>query len=211
MDQPWWKTLGLDFAAEALPAVLTRAVEGFVGCRPCWSSSSVASWSVAKSGGCGPSLRLSGLLTGQTLKRNFDFAFQPAVQRSKLETLRTCTWLREKQVLLILGPPGGCKTHLAIGLGVRAVENPAFAVAFFRLEELLHAMRSDADVPTGPSQGQEVHEGGSGDHRRGGFRDLHPRGGESVFPAGELSLPAWFAVHHLEQVDQGLAGDVGRR
>ena len=49
------------------------------------------------------SLRLSGLPTGQTLA-NFDFAFQPAVQRSKLEALATCAWLREKQGLLDPGP-----------------------------------------------------------------------------------------------------------
>src|SRR5262249_55067642 len=77
---------------------------------------------------------------------NFDFAFQPAVQRSKLEALATCTWLREKQGLLILGPPGVGKTHLAVSLGVQAVEC-GFSVAFYRLEELLHAMRQEAEVP----------------------------------------------------------------
>jgi len=43
------------------------------------------------------------------------------------------------------GPFGVSKTHLAIALGVRAVEN-GFSVAFFRLEELLAAMRRDAGV-----------------------------------------------------------------
>ena len=38
------------------------------------------------------------------------------------------------------------KTHLSISLGVRAVEN-GFSVAFFRLEDLLHTMKRDADVP----------------------------------------------------------------
>jgi DNA replication protein DnaC len=51
------------------------------------------------------SLKLSGLPTGQTLA-NFDFAFQPAVERSKLEALAISGWLREKQALLILGQPG---------------------------------------------------------------------------------------------------------
>jgi DNA replication protein DnaC len=39
------------------------------------------------------SLRLSGLPTGQTLG-NFDFAFQPGVERSRIETLATCAWIR---------------------------------------------------------------------------------------------------------------------
>jgi DNA replication protein DnaC len=44
------------------------------------------------------------------------------------------------------GPPGVGKTHLAIALGVRAVEN-GFSVAFYRIEDLLHAMRRDAHIP----------------------------------------------------------------
>ena len=90
------------------------------------------------------SLRLSGLPTGLTLG-SFDFAFQPSIERSQIETLGTCAWIREKETLLMQGPPGVGKTHLAVALGVRAVEN-GFSVAFFRLEELLNAMRRDAEV-----------------------------------------------------------------
>ena len=90
------------------------------------------------------SLRLSGLPTGQTLA-SFDFAFQPSVERSRLETLATCTWIRERESLLIQGPPGVGKTHLAIALGVRAIEN-GFSVAFHRLEDLLAVLKRDADV-----------------------------------------------------------------
>jgi DNA replication protein DnaC len=90
------------------------------------------------------SLKLSGLPTGQTLA-NFDFSFQPAIERSQIETLATCQWIRECRTLLIQGPPGVGKTHLAVALGVKAVEC-GFGVVFYRLDELLSALRRDADL-----------------------------------------------------------------
>jgi len=90
------------------------------------------------------SLRLSGLPTGQTLA-DFDFSFQPSIERSRIETLATCQWIRENRTVLLQGPPGVGKTHLAVALGVKAVEN-GFGVTFLRLEELLAALRRDADL-----------------------------------------------------------------
>jgi DNA replication protein DnaC len=91
------------------------------------------------------SLRLSGLPPGMTLG-NFDFGFQPGIEKSKVETLAACAWIRSHETVLFQGPPGIGKTHLAVAMGVKAVEN-GFSVAFYRLEDLLHAMKQDADVP----------------------------------------------------------------
>ncbi len=77
---------------------------------------------------------------------SFDFAFQPSVERSRVETLATCAWVRAKETLLIQGPPGVGKTHLSVALGVKAIEN-GFSVTFYRLEELLAALRADAELP----------------------------------------------------------------
>lgn len=90
------------------------------------------------------SLRLSGLPAGMTLGE-FDFAFQPSIERRQVETLATCAFIREHATLLIQGPPGVGKTHICVGLGVRAIEQ-GFSVAFYRPEDLLHEMHKDAQV-----------------------------------------------------------------
>ncbi|MCG6923341.1 MAG: ATP-binding protein, partial [Acidobacteria bacterium] len=64
----------------------------------------------------------------------------------QVQTLATCAYIRETASVLLCGPPGVGKTHLAIALGVKAIEN-AFSVAFYRLDDLLHAMKQDAELP----------------------------------------------------------------
>src|SRR3954447_3623322 len=88
------------------------------------------------------SLKLSNLPPGMTLG-NFDFGFQPSIDRRQVETLATGAFIREHCTLLVQGPPGVGKTHLVVGLGVKAIEQ-GFSVAFYRLEGLLHEMRKDA-------------------------------------------------------------------
>jgi len=90
------------------------------------------------------SLKLSSLPPGMTL-RNFDFGFQPSIDRRQIETLTTCAFIQEHATLLVQGPPGVGKTHIVVGLGVRAIEQ-GFSVAFYQLDELLHEMRKDAGV-----------------------------------------------------------------
>jgi DNA replication protein DnaC len=152
------RRLGLEFAAEALPELLTAAVKEELGGPALLARLLGAELERREERRVRTSLRLSGLPTGQTIA-NFDFAFQPAVERSKIESLATCTWLRERQSLLIMGPPGVGKTHLAVALGVQAVEC-GYSVAFFRLEELLHAMRQDAEAPPRRLKGKKYMKAG---------------------------------------------------
>lgn len=89
-------------------------------------------------------IRISHLPTGPTIS-NFDFAFQPSVSRSQLQTLATGQWIRDGHGLLLQGPPGVGKTHLAVGLGMRAIET-GFSVSFYRLDELMHQLKKDSDL-----------------------------------------------------------------
>ena len=88
-------------------------------------------------------LKLSGLPPGKTLE-GFDWSFQPRVERRQIETLATCSYVREKVNVLFLGPPGVGKSHLATALGVKATKN---GMDFGRGNVPVFAERDPAKLP----------------------------------------------------------------
>jgi len=53
---------------------------------------------------------------------SFDFDEQPSVDRRIVNELRTLAFIERAQNVVLLGPPGVGKTHLATGLGVQALQ-----------------------------------------------------------------------------------------
>jgi len=80
-------------------------------------------------------LRRGALNTTKTLE-SFDFQFNPAVNRQQILALAACDYIREKHNLLICGPTGVGKTHLAHALGQEACRQ-GFQVLFINTNKML--------------------------------------------------------------------------
>jgi DNA replication protein DnaC len=67
-------------------------------------------------------MRSSRLPAIKTLQQ-FDFAFQPSLRREQIESLHELAFVKRKENVIFLGPPGVGKTHLAISLAIAAAES----------------------------------------------------------------------------------------
>ena len=65
-------------------------------------------------------MRFAKLPAHKTLQQ-FDFDAQPTLDRRLVEDLATLRFIEQKANVLLIGPPGVGKTHLAIALGHQAV------------------------------------------------------------------------------------------
>ena len=66
----------------------------------------------------------------------FEFDFQPSLDRKQVRELAGLSFVERTQNVVILGPPGVGKTHLAVALGVKAVE-AGYSALFLTLETLM--------------------------------------------------------------------------
>ena len=80
---------------------------------------------------------------------DFDFDFQPSIDRKLVDDLATLRFIEEKRPLVFLGQPGCGKTHLAVALATTAVEagyRGYFTTADDMVRQLLAAQREGSFV-----------------------------------------------------------------
>jgi DNA replication protein DnaC len=113
--------LKLTAAAEYLPSVLDDAEQQG------WSMTATLEHLLAREVEATEARRLAGRLRFASLPTpatlaDFDFDAAPGVDRKLIAELATCRYLDTATNVLLIGPPGVGKTHLAVGLGRAAAE-----------------------------------------------------------------------------------------
>jgi DNA replication protein DnaC len=71
----------------------------------------------------------------------FEFGRVKGIGKSEVINLRDCHWIDKRENLLFFGPPGIGKTHLAIALGVNAIEQ-GYTVCFERMTNLIRLLKT---------------------------------------------------------------------
>ncbi|MEG0086917.1 MAG: IS21-like element helper ATPase IstB [Niameybacter sp.] len=72
---------------------------------------------------------------------DFDLAFQKSISKRQLNELCELTWIDQMYNLILLGPPGVGKSHLAIALGHKAIE-AGYNVSFVTMDLLMHTLKT---------------------------------------------------------------------
>jgi len=89
-------------------------------------------------------LKISGLPFIKSIDE-FDFTFQPSLDRQKVMSLFDLTFIRNKGNVIFLGPPGVGKTHLAVALAVKACQ-AGLSIYFTTMEDLIKKLRKDHEA-----------------------------------------------------------------
>lgn len=73
---------------------------------------------------------------------DFDYTFNNSVTRRQINQLLDLTWVESAYNIIFLGPSGVGKTHLAVTLGVQAIEQ-GYKVSFTTMERLIKLLKTE--------------------------------------------------------------------
>jgi len=101
------------------------------------------------------SLKTSGLPFIKSIDE-FDFTFQPKLDRQKVMSLFDLTFIQQKGNVIFLGPPGVGKTHLAVSLALKACQF-GMSIYFTNMEDLIKKLRKDHEAGR-PGKGRSYYK-----------------------------------------------------
>jgi DNA replication protein DnaC len=127
--------LKMDHLEAQLDAVCEQAAQRQLDYKTFLTQALETEWQGRYQRGIEARLRLARFPWLKTLDQ-FDFDFQPSLDRRQVRELAGMSFVERAHNVIILGPPGVGKTHLAISFGVKAVE-AGYSVLFLTLEALM--------------------------------------------------------------------------
>ncbi|KON90675.1 ATP-binding protein [Sporosarcina globispora] len=71
----------------------------------------------------------------------FKISEQQSLSLRQIQQLRELNWLEQQFNLILLGPPGVGKTHIAIGMGLEAIQK-GFKVSFYTMGDLINLLKT---------------------------------------------------------------------
>jgi DNA replication protein DnaC len=141
-----FRTLKAPAAARALPKLAERAREEQWGYERFLEAVLATEVASRDSHGGEARIKAARFPARKTLEE-FDFSFQRSVRKQVVEHLGQLDFLHAKENVVLLGPPGTGKTHLAIAVAIRAClagQRVAFATATEWVARLSDAKRQGA-------------------------------------------------------------------
>jgi DNA replication protein DnaC len=127
--------LKMDHLEAQLDVVCEQAAQRELDFKSFLTEALQAEWQGRFQRGIEARLRQSRFPWVKTLEQ-FDYDFQPSLDRRQVRELSGLSFVDRAHNVVILGPPGVGKTHLAVALGVKAVE-AGYSVLFHTLETLM--------------------------------------------------------------------------
>ena len=73
--------------------------------------------------------------------KDFDFDFQPSIDKTVISDLASLRFVHNTENVVLMGPPGVGKSHLAIAMGIEAV-NAGFKVYFVNAGTLVEGLKN---------------------------------------------------------------------
>ena len=84
-------------------------------------------------------MNTAGLPAAKTIEE-YDFGFHPGLNKKEVMGLFDLEFIRNRENVIFLGPPGVGKTHLAISLAVKACHH-GFKVYFMTMDALMRKLK----------------------------------------------------------------------
>jgi len=78
---------------------------------------------------------------------DFEFSFNPAINKQQIKQLASAAFIAQNENVLLIGPPGVGKTHLAVAVGIKAIHT-GFSVLYRSIFDLAQDIykKSDHDL-----------------------------------------------------------------